>query len=147
MTSGTPLFMRAPGEATGSIALESAVDEAAWACGRDPLDFRLANYAEVEPMTGKPFSAAQAHEWGLVNAVCEDEGLLRDAGEAAARIAANAPIAVRQAKLAISRGLGMSLAEGMALEIEAYSRLVSTQDRIEGVEAFSQKRRPLFKGC
>ncbi len=98
-------------------------------------------------MTGKPFSAAQAHEWGLVNAVCEDEGLLRDAGEAVARIAANAPIAVRQAKLAISRGLGMPLAEGMALEIEAYSRLVSTQDRIEGVEAFSQKRRPLFKGC
>jgi len=41
----------------------------------------------------------------------------------------------------------MPLAEGMALEIEAYSRLVSTQDRIEGVEAFSQKRRPLFKGC
>ena len=39
---GTPLFMRAPGEATGSIALESAIDEAAWACGMDPLAFRLA---------------------------------------------------------------------------------------------------------
>jgi xanthine dehydrogenase YagR molybdenum-binding subunit len=54
---GTPLFMRAPGEATGSIALESAIDEAAWACGIDPLAFRLANYAEVEPISGKPFSS------------------------------------------------------------------------------------------
>jgi xanthine dehydrogenase YagR molybdenum-binding subunit len=49
--------MRAPGEATGSIALESAIDEMAWACGIDPLAFRLKNYAEVEPMTGKPFSS------------------------------------------------------------------------------------------
>jgi xanthine dehydrogenase YagR molybdenum-binding subunit len=54
---GTPLFMRAPGEATGSIALESAIDEAAWACGIDPLAFRLKNYAEVEPISGKPFSS------------------------------------------------------------------------------------------
>jgi xanthine dehydrogenase YagR molybdenum-binding subunit len=55
--TGTPLFMRAPGEATGSIALESAIDEAAWACGMDPLSFRLKNYAEVEPISGKPFSS------------------------------------------------------------------------------------------
>jgi xanthine dehydrogenase YagR molybdenum-binding subunit len=55
--TGTPLFMRAPGEATGSIALESAIDEAAWACGMDPLTFRLKNYAEVEPISGKPFSS------------------------------------------------------------------------------------------
>jgi xanthine dehydrogenase YagR molybdenum-binding subunit len=55
--SGTPLFMRAPGEATGSIALESAIDEAAWACRMDPLAFRIKNYAEVEPISGKPFSS------------------------------------------------------------------------------------------
>lgn len=55
--TGTPLFMRAPGEATGSIALESAIDEMAFACGMDPLAFRLKNYAEVEPITGKPFSS------------------------------------------------------------------------------------------
>src|SRR5450432_4707541 len=55
--TGTPLFMRAPGEATGSIALESAIDEAAWACGIDPLTFRVKNYAEVEPISGKPFSS------------------------------------------------------------------------------------------
>jgi xanthine dehydrogenase YagR molybdenum-binding subunit len=59
---GTPMFMRAPGEATGSIALESAIDEAAWACGMDPLAFRLKNYAEVEPISGKPFSSKALRE-------------------------------------------------------------------------------------
>jgi xanthine dehydrogenase YagR molybdenum-binding subunit len=55
--TGTPLFMRAPGEATGSIALESAIDEMAHVCAMDPLAFRLQNYAEVEPISGKPFSS------------------------------------------------------------------------------------------
>jgi xanthine dehydrogenase YagR molybdenum-binding subunit len=57
VNSGTPLFMRAPGEATGSIALESAIDEMAWACRMDPLEFRVRNDAEVEPISGKPFSS------------------------------------------------------------------------------------------
>jgi xanthine dehydrogenase YagR molybdenum-binding subunit len=60
--TGTPLFMRAPGEATGSIALESAIDEMAWACGMDPLAFRLKNYAELEPISGKPFSSKALRE-------------------------------------------------------------------------------------
>lgn len=60
--SGTPLFMRAPGEATGSVALESAIDELAFACGMDPLAFRLRNYAEVDPMSGKPFSSKALRE-------------------------------------------------------------------------------------
>ncbi|MCU6455718.1 xanthine dehydrogenase family protein molybdopterin-binding subunit [Sphingomonas sp. A2-49] len=60
--SGTPGFMRAPGEASGSIALECAIDEAAYACGMDPLAFRLANYAEVDPIDGKPFSSKALRE-------------------------------------------------------------------------------------
>jgi xanthine dehydrogenase YagR molybdenum-binding subunit len=59
---GTPMFMRAPGEATGSIALESAIDQMAEACGMDPLEFRLKNYAEVEPISGKPFSSKALRE-------------------------------------------------------------------------------------
>ncbi len=55
--TGTPGPMRAPGEASGSAALESAIDEAAAACGLDPLEFRLRNYAEVDPASGKPFSS------------------------------------------------------------------------------------------
>ncbi len=62
LDTDTPLFMRAPGEATGSIALESAIDEAAEACAMDPLAFRLKNYAEVEPISGKPFSSKALRE-------------------------------------------------------------------------------------
>jgi xanthine dehydrogenase YagR molybdenum-binding subunit len=62
LDTGTPLFMRAPGEATGSLGLESAIDEMAAACGIDPLAFRLKNYAEVEPITGKPFSSKALRE-------------------------------------------------------------------------------------
>jgi xanthine dehydrogenase YagR molybdenum-binding subunit len=90
LDTGTPLFMRAPGEATGSIALESAIDEMAHACGMDPLAFRLKNYAEVEPSTGKPFSSkalrecyaqgAQKFGWAtrplLPGAMQDDAGLL-----------------------------------------------------------------------
>ena len=54
--------MRAPGEAPGSAALESAIDEMADACGMDPLAFRLKNYAEVEPISGKPFSSKALRE-------------------------------------------------------------------------------------
>jgi xanthine dehydrogenase YagR molybdenum-binding subunit len=62
LDTGTPLFMRAPGEATGSIALESAIDEMATAQGMDPLEFRLLNYAESEPISGKPFSSKALRE-------------------------------------------------------------------------------------
>jgi xanthine dehydrogenase YagR molybdenum-binding subunit len=54
--------MRAPGEASGSIALESAIDEIAHVAGMDPLEFRLKNYAEVEPISGKPFSSKALRE-------------------------------------------------------------------------------------
>lgn len=62
LDTGTPLFMRAPGEAPGSLALESAIDEMADACGMDPLAFRLKNYAETEPVSGKPFSSKALRE-------------------------------------------------------------------------------------
>jgi xanthine dehydrogenase YagR molybdenum-binding subunit len=68
--TGTPLFMRAPGEATGSIALESAIDEMAIACGMDPLAFRLKNYAEVEPISGKPFSSKALRDCYKQGAEC-----------------------------------------------------------------------------
>jgi xanthine dehydrogenase YagR molybdenum-binding subunit len=54
---GTPTFMRAPGETTGSFALESAMDELAVALNMDPLELRLKNYAEVDPQEGKPWSS------------------------------------------------------------------------------------------
>ena len=62
LDTGTPTFMRAPGEASGSIALESAIDEMAQVAGVDPLEFRLKNYAEAEPVSGKPFSSKALRE-------------------------------------------------------------------------------------
>jgi len=62
LDTGTPMFVRAPGEASGSIALESAIDEMAANCGVDPLQFRLTNYAETEPISGKPFSSKALRE-------------------------------------------------------------------------------------
>jgi xanthine dehydrogenase YagR molybdenum-binding subunit len=59
---GTPVFMRAPGEAAGSVTLESAMDELAYRVGLDPLEFRLKNYADVEPISGKPFSSKALRE-------------------------------------------------------------------------------------
>lgn len=60
--TGTPGPVRAPGEASGSAALESAMDEMAEKAGIDPLDFRLRNYAETEPGTGKPYSSKALRE-------------------------------------------------------------------------------------
>ncbi|MCP4390439.1 MAG: enoyl-CoA hydratase [Gammaproteobacteria bacterium] len=97
-------------------------------------------------MSARRFDAAEAHRWGLVNEVFAPDKLLDESLQAASRIAANAPIAVRQAKQAIHRGLQMSLADGLGFEIEAYNRTVPTEDRREGVRAFNQKRSPEFKG-
>jgi len=97
-------------------------------------------------LSGRQFSAEEAATWGLVNAVYDTEDLMAQTLRIAASIAGNAPIAVSQAKLAINRGLDMSLANGLELEIEAYNRLVTTDDRREGVASFNQKRTPSFKG-
>lgn len=97
-------------------------------------------------LTARPFSAAEALAWGMVNALHPPGELLARVLEVAAGIAANAPLSVRQAKTAIHRGLSMSLADGVRFEIEAYNNLIGTRDRQEGVRAFNEKRRPVFTG-
>ena len=62
MNLGTPTYMRAPGIATGTYAVEVAMDELAYALKMDPLQLRLANYAEVDPHSGKPFTEKSLHE-------------------------------------------------------------------------------------
>jgi xanthine dehydrogenase YagR molybdenum-binding subunit len=59
---GTPTFQRAPGEATGTYALECAMDELAYAAGIDPLELRLRNYAERDPEENKPWSSKSLRE-------------------------------------------------------------------------------------
>ncbi len=97
-------------------------------------------------LTGRPFSAAQALEWGMVNQVCSADTLLAEALDTAARIAANAPLSVRQIKQSVNVGMQTDLASAMLFEIEAYNRLPPTEDRREGVAAFNEKRKPVFRG-
>ena len=97
-------------------------------------------------LSGQPFSASKAKEWGLVNDVFPANDVLKKTLEVAHMIASNAPIAVRQAKQAIHKGLQMSLMDGLAFEIEAYNRTIPTEDRREGVASFNEQRKPEFKG-
>ena len=102
--------------------------------------------AKESILSGQPFSASKAKEWGLVNDVFPANDVLKKTLEVAHMIASNAPIAVRQAKQAIHKGLQMGLMDGLAFEIEAYKRTIPTEDRREGVASFNEQRKPEFKG-
>lgn len=97
-------------------------------------------------LTASPFSADEACEWGVVNRVFEPDEVLEKTLEAAQKIATNAPLSIRQAKHSIHYGLQMDLNSGMMFELEAYQRMVHSQDRKEGILAFNEKRKPNFKG-
>jgi xanthine dehydrogenase YagR molybdenum-binding subunit len=114
--TGTPLFMRAPGEATGSIALESAIDEMAQACGMDPLAFRLKNYAEVEPISGKPFSSKALRD-------CYRQGAERFGWK-------GRPLAARQMRDhdSLLVGWGVGTATFPAIMFEGHAKAVLRQD-------------------
>ena len=96
-------------------------------------------------LTGSPFTAEDAFQWGMVNKVCPDDALLEQTLETANRIAENAPLSTRRAKRVVSIAKEVDIHSGYALELEAYNRLVPTEDRLEGVRAFNEKRRPEFK--
>ncbi len=97
-------------------------------------------------LSARPFSAADALKWGLVNAIFPAEQLLAETLLTAQAIVANAPVAVRQARQAIHRGLQMSLADGLAFEIEAYHRTVPTQTDVKACAPSSKNAQPEFKG-
>jgi len=97
-------------------------------------------------LTGRPFSAEQALDWGVINKICEPGALMTEVLATAQAICDNAPLSVRQAKKSIHHGLQMDLKRGLMFEIEAYSRLVDTEDRREGVQAFNERRKPVFRG-
>ncbi|KAI0268315.1 enoyl-CoA hydratase [Gloeopeniophorella convolvens] len=100
--------------------------------------------------TGRSLTAPEAEEWGLVDYVAK-EGMpaVDRALSLASDIAANAPLALRSAKLAISRAVELSLepaAPGLDFERAAYEPLLKSKDRDEALLAFKEKRTPVFKG-
>ena len=96
--------------------------------------------------TGRRVDAREAKAIGLVNHVVPAGQARAKALEIAAMIADNGPFAVRQAKKAINWGGETDLETGMILAIEAYNNTVTTDDRLEGVRAFNEKRKPRFTG-
>ena len=96
--------------------------------------------------TGRPFTAQEAYEWGLVNKVCEPGSLMEETLETARLIAQNAPQSIMRAKRSTAVATQVDRATGYQFELEAYNRLVGTKDRHEGVLAFNDKRKPNFTG-
>ncbi|MDX9788496.1 MAG: enoyl-CoA hydratase [Desulfobacterales bacterium] len=96
--------------------------------------------------TGRRVSAQEALQIGLVNQVCPQETLLNESLKMAAKICENGPIAIEQAKYAINCGLEADLQTGLAIESNAYWITIPTQDRIEGLSAFREKRKPVYQG-
>jgi len=97
-------------------------------------------------LTGTPCSAQEAFEWGIFNKLCEPADLMNEALATARKICANAPISIRQAKKSLNMSTQIDFRNGYMFEIEAYNRMVPTEDRQEGIRAFNEKRKPVYKG-
>jgi enoyl-CoA hydratase/carnithine racemase len=96
--------------------------------------------------TGKRVDAQEALEIGLVNKVCDPKDLLDECKKMAAMICETGPIAIEQAKYAINYGMETDMHTGLAIESNAYWVCIPTDDRLEGLAAFKEKRKPAYKG-
>jgi enoyl-CoA hydratase/carnithine racemase len=96
--------------------------------------------------TGRRVDAQEALHIGLVNHVYPLDRLMGECRAMAAQICEAGPIAVQQAKYAINRGLETDLNTGLAIESNAYWICIPTEDRLEGLTAFREKRKPVFRG-
>ncbi len=98
-------------------------------------------------LTGEMIDAAEALRIGLVDRVVPAAELLSEAKALARKLAGKAPVAMALIKQAIRVGLEGSLAEGLAYEAAQFGIVFDTEDRREGVTAFQEKRKPVWKGC
>lgn len=106
-----------------------------------------AGHALEMMLTGKTVNAEEALQSGLINRLTSAGDLLAEAELLAHEIAQLAPLAIRACLKAMTLGLELPLAEGLALETELFAGLFGTEDMREGTRAFLEKRRPVFKGC
>ncbi|MFB0828826.1 enoyl-CoA hydratase-related protein [Brevibacillus laterosporus] len=97
-------------------------------------------------LTARRIGAKEALEIGLVNQIVPANQVLEASLSLAQQIALNAPLALAQAKWAIDYGMEVDMATGLALESNAYQILVPTKDRLEGLAAFAEKRKPIYRG-
>jgi enoyl-CoA hydratase/3-hydroxyacyl-CoA dehydrogenase len=97
-------------------------------------------------MTGDFIPAVEAHKMGLISKVVKPGALDEEARNLALKLAEKPPLALMAAKIAVDMGLEAGLWSGLAIESQLFGILFSTEDVIEGVTAFIEKRRPKFKG-
>ena len=97
-------------------------------------------------LTARRVNAAEAFSIGLVNRLAPEGHLLEVAFQLAEAVVVNAPVAVATAKHAIDEGTGLELDEALALELAKYEEVLKTEDRLEGLRAFAEKRPPVYKG-
>jgi enoyl-CoA hydratase len=97
-------------------------------------------------LAGEMIMAQEAHRIGLVNEVTAAGDLIPRAEAIAAKIIANAPLAVQYAMEAVNKGMEMTLAEGLYLEATLFGVCCATEDKKEGTTAFLEKRAAAFKG-
>ena len=96
--------------------------------------------------TGQQLDAQEALKIGLVNKICEQKDLWDECKKMAGMICETGPIAIEQAKYAINYGMETDIHTGLAIESNAYWVCIPTEDRLEGLAAFKEKRKPVFKG-
>lgn len=96
--------------------------------------------------TARRFSAKEAEKYGIIEYVYEGHEVLDKAQQLALEMAKNAPLSLVQAKVAINQGVEVDLATGLKIESLAYSALIPTEDRLEGLLAFQEKRAPQYSG-
>ena len=108
---------------------------------------RLTNYCTAKHLifSGDSITARRAYELGIVQEVTEPDELIDSAYNLARRITANSPIAVGMAKRTINMGMHMDLISACAFEAENYTYCFASEDRLEGMDAFLEKREPSFK--
>jgi enoyl-CoA hydratase/carnithine racemase len=97
-------------------------------------------------LTGELFDARTAREWGLVNVVAAEDGWLEGALELGRKVAAQAPLASRLGKQAVLAAEETALSAGLDHERRLFEIAMATEDRVEGMKAFLEKRDPEFKG-
>ena len=96
--------------------------------------------------TGRQLTAQEALANGLVNRVAPEDRLTDVCLELADDLCLAGPVALAQAKFAINKGMDVDLPTGLSIEANAYEAVIPTEDRLEGLKAFKEKRKPVYKG-